>query len=45
MSRVFAHGHQVSDHVAELLLGSAYLRVSMQDRREFIVVVPVRLAR
>src|SRR3990172_2437620 len=37
-------GQQVSDHVAELLLRSGDLLVSMQERREFGVVVPVGLA-
>jgi len=36
-----ALGHQVSNHVAQLPLGSAYLCVSMQNRREFVVAVPV----
>ncbi len=36
-------GQQVSDHVAELLLRSGDLVVSMQERREFGVVVPVGL--
>src|SRR5215218_8170566 len=38
-----ASGQQVSDEVAELLLRSGDLLVSMQERREFGVVVPVGL--
>jgi hypothetical protein len=34
-------GQQVSDHVAELMLGSRDLLVSMENRREFAVMMPV----
>jgi len=38
-----ALGQKVADHGAELQLRSGDLPVSMQERREFGVVVPVRL--
>ncbi len=42
-SPVSAAGQQVSDHVAQLLLLSGDLLVSMEEGHEFGVVVPVGL--